>query len=70
MLESQLKDNANASQTDVGITFVILGCAYMVSSPVVGYVSYTTICCNKNKTKQIILFDNNVGLFKFELEKV
>ena len=39
MLEPHLKRKAGASQSDVGITFLILGGVYMVSSPIGGLVS-------------------------------
>ena len=38
MLEPHLKRNAGATQTDVGITFLIYGSAYMISSPIAGLV--------------------------------
>ena len=39
MLEPHLKDNANASQNEIGVTFLILGGVYMVASPIFGFVS-------------------------------
>ena len=39
MLEPHLKRKAGASQSDVGITFLILGGVYMISSPIGGLVS-------------------------------
>lgn len=39
MLEPHLKRKAAASQTDVGMTFFILGGVYMISSVIVGLVS-------------------------------
>jgi len=39
MLEPHLKSKAGASQTDVGLTFLIIGGVYMFSSPVCGFVS-------------------------------
>ena len=38
MLEPHLKRKAGASQSDVGITFLILGGVYMISSPIGGLV--------------------------------
>ena len=38
MLEPHLKRNAGATQTDVGITFLIYGSVYMISSPIAGLV--------------------------------
>ena len=40
MLEPHLKRKAGASQTDVGLTFLILGGVYMISSPIGGLVSF------------------------------
>ena len=39
MLEPHLKKQANASQTDVGFTFLIIGGVYMFSCPGCGIVS-------------------------------
>ena len=39
MLEPHLKGKAGATQGDVGITFLILGGVYMISSPIGGLVS-------------------------------
>ena len=39
MLEPHLRENANASQNEIGITFLILGGSYMVASPILGFVS-------------------------------
>ena len=39
MLEPHLKRQANASQTDVGVTFLIIGGVYMFSCPGCGFVS-------------------------------
>ena len=39
MLEPHLKSKAAASQSDVGLTFLIIGGVYMFSSPVCGFVS-------------------------------
>ena len=49
MLEPHLKRKAGASQSDVGITFLILGGVYMISSPIGGLVSrgifnYLQVC--------------------------
>ena len=35
--------NENASQNEIGVTFLILGGTYMVASPIMGYVSIS-IC--------------------------
>jgi hypothetical protein len=43
MLEPHLKRNAGASQGDVGLTFFILGGVYMISSPIVGLVSFINL---------------------------
>ena len=47
MLEPHLKDAAGATQTDVGLTFLILGGVYMATTPITGYVSpiLTNIGC-------------------------
>ena len=39
MLEPHLRTAANASQSEIGITFLILGGSYMVATPVMGFVS-------------------------------
>ena len=39
MLEPHLKDAAGATQTEVGLTFLILGGVYMATTPITGYVS-------------------------------
>ena len=39
MLEPHLKSAAGATQTQVGMSFLILGALYMVSTPLAGYVS-------------------------------
>ena len=39
MLEPHLREDANASQNQIGVTFLILGGTYMVASPIMGYVS-------------------------------
>ena len=39
MLEPHLKRKASADQTDVGVTFLILGAVYMFSSLIGGVVS-------------------------------
>ena len=39
MLEPHLKSMAGADQMQVGITFLILGGVYMLTTPFVGYVS-------------------------------
>ena len=38
MLEPHLKNAAGADQMQIGVTFLILGGVYMVTTPVVGYV--------------------------------
>jgi hypothetical protein len=38
MLQSHMKNNAKSSQLDVGMTFLILGGHYMVSSIITGLV--------------------------------
>jgi hypothetical protein len=43
MLEPYMKTYTDASQTDVGNTFLVLGAIYMVTTPVTGYVSITHI---------------------------
>ena len=39
MLEPHLKNSAGATQSQVGVTFLILGGIYMLTTPIVGYVS-------------------------------
>ena len=39
MLEPHLREDANASQDEIGVTFLILGGTYMVASPIMGYVN-------------------------------
>ena len=39
MLEPHLREDANASQSEIGVTFLILGGTYMAASPIMGYVS-------------------------------
>ena len=39
MLEPHLRDATNASQNEIGATFLILGGSYMVASPIFGVVS-------------------------------
>ena len=39
MLEPHLREDANATQNEIGITFLILGGVYMVASPIMGFVS-------------------------------
>ena len=41
MLEPHLKSAAGADQMQVGITFLILGGFYMITTPAVGYVRIT-----------------------------
>ena len=38
MLEPHLKDSAGANQTQVGLTFLILGGVYMATTPITGFV--------------------------------
>ena len=40
MLEPHLKAKVGASQGDVGLTFLISGAVYMISSPIGGLVSF------------------------------
>ena len=40
MLEPHLKNAAGADQMQIGVTFLILGGVYMVTTPVVGYVRF------------------------------
>ena len=44
MLEPHLKNSAGATQGQVGVTFLILGGVYMLTTPIVGYVSEYKIC--------------------------
>ena len=39
MLEPHAKDEAGATQAQVGYTFLLIGATYMVTTPVAGYVS-------------------------------
>ena len=48
MLEPHLKRQAGASQTEVGLTFLVLGGVYMLSSPVCGFVSIVHFLLNIN----------------------
>ena len=52
MLEPHLKDTAGASQTEIGITFMIYAIVYTVAGLGAGYVSFKIIF---NK-KSIIFF--------------
>ena len=47
MLEPHLKDSAGANQTEVGLTFLILGGVYMATTPITGYVRIHTGCPRK-----------------------
>ena len=38
MLEPHLKNAAGATQLQIGVTFLILGGTYMVTTPLAGYV--------------------------------
>jgi hypothetical protein len=38
MLEPHLRNEANATQTEVGVTFFIQGGIYMISNPIAGIV--------------------------------
>ena len=49
MLEPHLKRKAGASQTDVGMTFLILGGVYMITSVIVGLVSILSFIRKKQK---------------------
>ena len=44
MLEPHLKDSAGANQTQVGLTFLILGGVYMATTPITGYVRIQNTC--------------------------
>lgn len=53
MLEPHLKNSAGASQFQTGMTFLILGGVYMVSTPIMGQVKFRKIAlkywnCLKN----------------------
>ena len=48
MLEPHLRTAANASQSEIGITFLILGGSYMVATPVMGFVSKIVILLSYN----------------------
>ena len=48
MLEPHLKRKAGASQSDVGLTFLILGGVYMISSPIGGLVSLQVFVLNSS----------------------
>ena len=50
MLEPHLKRNAGASQADVGLTFLILGGIYMISSPIGGLVSFMELEISSTST--------------------
>ncbi len=41
MLEPHLKEEANATQLQVALSFFILGGSFMVMSPICGVVSYS-----------------------------
>ena len=43
MLEPHLKDTAGASQTEIGITFMIYAIVYTFAGLGAGYVSFTMI---------------------------
>jgi len=49
MLEPHLSKNANATQTQVALTFSIMGGVFTVSTPLVGYVSETVTCNSETK---------------------
>jgi hypothetical protein len=38
MLEPHLRNEANATQTEIGVTFFIQGGIYMISNPIAGIV--------------------------------
>ena len=48
MLEPHLKQNAGATQTDVGIAFLIYGGVYMISSPIAGLVCMINLTSSRN----------------------
>ena len=48
MLEPLLKRSAGASQIDVGITFLIYGGVFMISSPIAGLVGMINVNIMKN----------------------
>ena len=43
MLEPHLRKEANATQTDIGVTFFIQGGIYMISNPIAGMVRKTKL---------------------------
>ena len=56
MLEPHLKSKAGASQTDVGLTFLMIGGVYMFSSPVCGFVSIMRRSFIRFRHQLLILF--------------
>ena len=69
MLEPHLKKQANASQTDVGFTFLIIGGVYMFSCPGCGIVSIVFLSIsnsyNLNMTHMMILWQYSY-LFSYQ----
>ena len=57
MLEPHLKDAAGATQTEVGLTFLILGGVYMATTPITGYVSFRISNIGKAITVYQAVFD-------------
>ena len=55
MLEPHLKRQANASQKDVGLTFLIIGGAYMLSCPACGFVRIFLIYLNSYYVNSIFV---------------
>jgi len=46
MLEPHLKNAAGATQFQTGMTFLILGGTYMLSTPIIGQVIYFSLYFN------------------------
>ena len=53
MLEPLLKRSAGASQIDVGITFLIYGGVFMISSPIAGLVGMINVNIIKNSIYEL-----------------
>ena len=41
MLEPHMKNEANSTQGEVGVTFMLYALVYTIASPLAGYVSYS-----------------------------
>jgi predicted MFS family arabinose efflux permease len=67
MLEPYMKTYTDASQTDVGNTFLVMGAIYMVITPLTGYVSIThTSDISKKRFHEVFdLFIKTGRKFKF-----